>query len=183
MHADTAPEAGGRICIALHPNRSLSPRAMAGLFVVLVLAALALGAIFATQHAWPVVVYVGLELLAAGAVLVALRRQAQDCDLLVFDDRHLQVIHRRCYRETRHDFPRQWTRLVVEPAGSPRGTPRVLVRAHGREVELGAQLAAAQRLALARRLRPLIPIAAMARPASRFAFKQKPDQRRSANGS
>lgn len=132
---------------------------MLGLFFALALAALVLGVVFAAQRAWPVVGFIGLELLAAAAVLVVLRRQTQDCDLLVLDDRHLYVVHRRGYRETRHDFPRHWARLVVEPAGTPWGAPRVLVRAHGREAELGTQLAAAQRLALARRLHRLIPSA------------------------
>lgn len=160
MPAEFARHTDRVVSIALYPNRSLSPRALRGLLFAFGGAACVLAVPFAAQGLWPVAAFVALEFLAVLLVAAVLRRHRQDCDLVLLDERQLEIVHRRCYRESRHVFPRPWARLVVEPAAPPWRAVRLCVRALGREVELGAGLGEDERLALARQLKAWIPLAA-----------------------
>jgi uncharacterized membrane protein len=59
----------------------------------------------------------------------------------------------RCWRERVNAW---WTRVVVEADPRPNWPPRVLLRSHGREVEVGSFLAADARQDLASRLGELL---------------------------
>lgn len=153
MNALHALAAGREERIVLHPNRSLSPRAMLLLFLGLAAASAVLALLFLARGAWPVPAFLLLELIAVGAVLCLLRRHRQDCELILLGGDRIRIVRRERYRETCHELPRPWARVTVEKAGTASHTPRVLIRSHGREVEVGAQLGEAERLALAWRLR------------------------------
>lgn len=141
----------GRTWVA-RPNCSLSA---AGRKLVLVVTAAVSGTIafvFSCVGAWPVVPFTGLEL---ALLWWALRRSgacAHDVETITLEPEHLTVETRRGARLERHEFQSYWARLqVIKPPGQ--ASHRVLIRSHGREVEVGSLLNEEQRMALARDLK------------------------------
>lgn len=98
-------------------------------------------------------------LLNLGAVALAFRAvwlRGEDRDeFYVLGDELVieQARAGRCWRERVNAW---WTRVVVEADPRPNWPPRVLLRSHGREVEVGSFLAADAREDLASRLGALL---------------------------
>jgi uncharacterized membrane protein len=152
-------------CIVLRGNASLSRRATLCLFamVAAVIGALALVAFL--NGAWPVGLFVAATLLALGAGFFAVCRRAGNRELLIIDAARVQVIEKRAGRELRHEFQRYWLRAELRPVRDGWYPSRLLLRSHGRELEIGSALAEDERQALFRRLQEqLRSVAAAAAP-------------------
>jgi uncharacterized membrane protein len=147
-------DTGAEQHIVLRPNRSLSSRGLRTLLtgVVAVVALLALT--FAAMGAWPVVPFLGAEFLALALVLWVMGRHLGDCEVISLAAERLCIVKREAGRESRHEFPRCWTRIDVVRRGSR--LPRVFVRLRGRRVEVGAALNERDRLRLASVLRQAV---------------------------
>ncbi|BAU48816.1 membrane protein [Sulfurifustis variabilis] len=148
-----AEPAASADCIVLLPNRSLSPRGMAALFAALAGSAVALAVLFLNSGAWPVVPFLVAEVAAVGVTLGLLYRHAGDCEVVRLEDDRLEVVQRQGRRETCHRFPRYWARVAVEPGSNAHLPSRLVIRSHGREVEVGAGMTEEARRALAGMLR------------------------------
>jgi uncharacterized membrane protein len=127
-------------CIVLRGNHSLPARSALFVFLVLAASAVLIAILFLLAGAWPVVPFLGIELIAVGAVLCLLCRRARDCELLMFDDDRLRIIQRSGRREQCHEFHRYWARVALEPVRNGWYPPRLVIRSHGREVEIGARI-------------------------------------------
>jgi uncharacterized membrane protein len=154
MEASGLPfaDAAEPTCIVLRANASLSTRAAFCLFLALAAMSALIGAAFLFTGAWPVVPFLGLELIVVGATLCVVCRRARDAELLVIDEALLHVIQRRGRQERRHAFQRYWARAVLEPVRDGYYPSRLVIRSHGRELEIGACLSEERRVALARQL-------------------------------
>jgi uncharacterized membrane protein len=139
--------------IVLRPNCSLSRRGRLVLFAAIAAGAAAIAAVLVATGAWPVALFLVLEVAVVAVVLCLLQRHADDCEVLVLDDAHLELTQRRGGRETRHRFQRYWARVALEPVRGGYHPSRLTIRSHGRAVELGRQLNEDARRALARALR------------------------------
>lgn len=161
----SAVTAGNAGCIVVRPNRSLSPRGMAALFAGLAASAAVLAAVFLNSGAWPVVPFLGLEVGAVGLTLWLLYRHTHDCEVIRLEDDRLEVVQRRGRSETCHRFPRYWARVAMEPAPNSHHPSRLVIRAHGRELEVGSGMTEEARRLLAGMLkRALRPDAAVEAP-------------------
>jgi uncharacterized membrane protein len=147
---------GGPARIVLRGNASLSARAALCIFLGLALSAALIGFLFAINGAWPVIPFLGLELVVVGAVFCRMCWRARDCEVLAFDDDYLHISQHRGKFERRHEFQRYWARVALEPVRDGWCPPRLLIRSHGREVEIGTSLNADQRTELAQRLRQVL---------------------------
>ena len=140
-------------CIVLRGNHSLPARSALLVFLALAASAALMATLLLAAGAWPVLPFLGVELIAVGAVLCIMCRRARDCELLMFDDDHLQIIQRRGRREQRHEFERYWARVALEPVRNGWYPPRLIIRSHGREVEVGARINQEERERVAAQLR------------------------------
>ncbi len=142
--------------IVLRGNASLSARAALCVFLALAASATLIGFLLAAGGAWPVIPFLGLELIVVGAVFCRMCWRARDCEVLAFDNDRLHIIQHRGKSMCRHEFQRYWARAALMPVRDGWYPPRLVIRSHGREVEIGASLNADQRTELALRLRQVL---------------------------
>jgi len=145
------PASAGLPCVTmwLKPNRSLSRRGLRRLIVVLV----ALVLMTAGLGVWQGNVFAPLfALVESAAMAIALSvawRAGDRCERITLDESSLEVQSlpgRRCTR-----FQSCWVRVRLDT-----GNGRLVLTSHGRDLEIGAFLAATERVELAKRLRVLL---------------------------
>jgi uncharacterized membrane protein len=137
--------------LTLRPHRSLSARGFAVLMGLLVTVSFAAGAAFVAAGAWPVVGFLGLDVLLLWiAFRVSFARGRARERLTLHADRfEIEHIDRwgRCERRSLEPY---W--LTVELADQGAGAPLVRLRSHGKATTVGAFLGAGERTQLARTL-------------------------------
>ena len=136
----------------LTPHRSLSPRGFLVLMAVICIVSFTAGLFFFLAGAWPVVGFLGLDVLL---IYVAFRinyRRARMYETLHLTSKTLTV--RRVDPrggETRWRFEPTWLQVLLdEPPGH--GGPLTL-RSHGKSLSIGGFLTAEERCDLAKALR------------------------------
>jgi uncharacterized membrane protein len=141
--------------LTLKRNCSISPAGLLCVFVALSVVSAAIGIGFAIAGAWPVLPFVGLEVVALGAAFVLYARRAADYERIELAPGRLVVEVSQAERLERYELDPRRARVVVEQ-GEGYGA-RVLLREAGQEVEVGRHLDALSRVAfageLSRRLR------------------------------
>lgn len=144
---------GGGTRIVVRPNRSMSWHDVQLVYVAMVAAGLMIATGLALAGAWLVFPFAGLELVAVGACFYRSAQRCAEREVISIDDGLIAVERGRYRPMQRFELPRQWAQVGLQQ-GAVRGYPcRVLIRAHGRAVEVGSRLAESERRLLARRLR------------------------------
>jgi len=139
----------------LHPHRSLSPRGFLVLMSVLSLCALSLGLRFLFVGAWPVMGFMGLDVLA---VYIAFRinyRRARLFETVQLTDERLTV--RRVQPDgaaNEWHFMPSWVRVRMDDP--PRLDSALTLSSHGRALEIGSFLTPQERLEVAQALNDAI---------------------------
>lgn len=128
----------------LRPNRSLSPRGFLILMAVLGGCSFVAGMVFVIAGAWPVIGFLGLDVLAvyiafrlnyrAGRAYEAVRLTEDKLSLLRVDWRG---------RARREEFQPYWLRVELDEPETRAG--RILIGSHGRRSAIGACLSPAER--------------------------------------
>jgi uncharacterized membrane protein len=108
-----------------------------------------MGVGFAVFGAWVILPFAGLEMVALGAAFYCVGRHAGDYERFVEEQGALKVEIRDAGTTTAYEFNPHWARLVVRTRGRE---PRLALRSHGRELEIGRHLDTAGRLDFARLL-------------------------------
>ena len=149
---DPAPRNSVLFDATLTPHRSLSPRGFVILMAVICAISFAAGLVFFLAGAWPVVGFLGLDVLL---IYVAFRinyhhgRMFETVKLTRQDLIVRRVDH--WGKESRWRFQPTWLQVLIdEPPGH--GSQLVL-RSHGRSVTIGAFLTPDERVDLAKALR------------------------------
>lgn len=145
--------------IVIGPNASLSARqagyVMAGMTVV----AMAVAGAFAVLGFWPIIPFAGLELAALAAALWVSLRRNRYREILEFTQDRVKVgfgvLGQGASAEI--DWPRSFTRVVLEPGTTRNGVTRLLLTSSGQRLAIGRCLTDAEREALHRRLKVLLP--------------------------
>ncbi len=141
----------GRTWVA-RPNCSLSAAGRRLFFVITATVSSTIAFVFSWVGAWPVVPFTGLELALLWWALRRTGACANDVETILLEPGRLTIEMRRGVLVERHEFQPYWARLqYVRPPGH--GKHRLLIRSHGREVEVGSQLTEEQKMALATELR------------------------------
>lgn len=119
--------------------------------VLLAVPPLAVGLAFAAAGAWPVLPFAGAEVALLAWACREIERCAGDYERITVagDTLTVETVTRSVRRQEL--FNRHWARVLVERPRTFAG-PRVCVRSHGRQLELGRGLPAEERLALAKKL-------------------------------
>ena len=136
----------------LRPHRSLGPRG----FLVLMSAVCAIsfvgGLVFFLAGAWPVVGFLGADVLLIFIAFKINYRRARMYETLRLDKEALRVERVQCDGSSREwRFQPFW--LQVHMDDPPRHDSQLTLRSHGRSLTVGAFLTAEERLDLARALR------------------------------
>ncbi|HEY2397226.1 MAG TPA: DUF2244 domain-containing protein [Rudaea sp.] len=146
---------GDAVSLVILPHRSLS---CAGLWLFLTAQGMAAVG-FALLAAWGGNVFApGFALLELGVVagcLIRVWRASAAGEVVVLSATRLEIVPMGATGQAAQFHP-YWARLTLQP-GRWRGAPsRLLVRSHGREVEIGAFLNDEERRDLAQRLSGLL---------------------------
>lgn len=138
--------------VVVYPHRSLSPTGFLALMSVLCACSFMVGMVFFLSGAWPVVGFMGLDVLV---VYVAFRlnyRAARAYETVRLRHGELEItqVDQRG-RGRRIVFQPYW--LAVDMDDPPRHGSRLTLRSHGRWLEIGRFLTPEEKLDLARALR------------------------------
>lgn len=150
-----APEAEGAaplLDVVVYPHRSLGPTGFLVLMAALCACSAAVGLVFYLNGAWPVIGFLGLDVLL---IYVAFRlnyRAARAFETVRLTPAALEVTKVDARgRGRRITFQPYW--LAVDMDDPPRRHSRLTLRSHGRRLEIGGFLTPDEKLDLARALR------------------------------
>ena len=136
----------------VRPNRSLSRAGCKVLFVATAAGSSVIAFAFSYFGAWPVIPFAGLELAALWWALRRSEMTAEDFERITLGAGQLTVETRRGALVEKHEFQPYWARLqYVKPPGQ--NIHRLLIRSHGKEIEVGSLLTEEQKMALAEELK------------------------------
>ncbi len=145
--------AEGACRLTLKPNCSLSWRWVQRLFMGLACCILAVGAYWASLGAWLVLPFTGLELLVVGFGFYLSSVAGHRREVIEIDTGELRILRGGRRLEEVIRLPRYWTRATL--SHDPRGwyPSRLVLRCHGRRLEVAARLVEGEREELAAELR------------------------------
>lgn len=137
------------------PNQSMSWRGMVWMYSVIASVTLlvAVGCYF--MGLTLVLPFSGVELLIVGAVFYITACHGDRREVIIIGKETVTVQSGRFQPESHYEFPRQWARVVFEQS-SGWYPNRLLIRSHGRQVEIGSFLNEQERNGLAEKLSVVI---------------------------
>ena len=138
--------------IVIRPNNSLSWQATKWFFVIAMATSLTIATSFAIAGAWMVFPFAGLEMAALASVLYICARRATRCEIVKIDAHSITVTRGRHSPEEDFRFHRVWAQVEMKRAKIKGYPSRLVIRSHGREVEVGSCLCEEERERLATRL-------------------------------
>jgi uncharacterized membrane protein len=137
----------------IKPNNSLSWRGNQLVLAGMAAVSFGVGGAFAAMGAWMVLPFAGFEILVLGFALHQCCVRTSRQEVISIVGHQVQVAVGREKPERCCTFQRCWVRVILDKA-KIRGYPsRLLIRSHGREVEIGACLIDDERARLAAALR------------------------------
>ena len=136
----------------IRPYRSLAPIGFAVLLCVLIAANVAAATIMLWLGGWPVLGFLGLDMLGIYVAFRLSYRQTQAFERIVINGEAL-VVERVDTRGRRREwtFPSYWVSVLFDEGEDERGA--VTLRSHGRSLEVGSYLAPFERRPFADALR------------------------------
>jgi len=138
--------------IVLRPNQSISWRAVGYFYVSLLVLSISIAGGLALLGFWPVLPFTGLEMLALGVVLYLVARRGQQCEVISVQPDTILIEQGRYRPERRWVFLRVWAKVILERCPKQWYPSRLLIRSHGRGVEIGRFLNEDERQRLAKEL-------------------------------
>ena len=153
----TADEAGAlaapaRFDAVLHPHTSLSPRGFLLFMMLLCVVSFTAGVAFMLAGAWPVLGFMGLDVAIVWLAFRASYRAARRYERVLLTDSALTVERispageRRTWR-----FQPYWLSVILDERPGPDSA--LLLRSHGRALEIGKFLTPGEKRELAEALR------------------------------
>ena len=147
--------------MSIWPHRSLSPKGFAILMSVLCVFLFLIGLGFFLAGAWPVIGFLGLELLIVWGAFKLNYRAA----------RHLETIHTTTEellvesqtpagKRSKKSLPIGWLRIKLTPPEAPqtksRHQQKIILSSHGEQAEVGKHLHPAEKAGLSRDISAMI---------------------------
>ena len=169
---DTSPNQKPRWLeqMTIWPHRSLSPKGFAIVMGVLAVFLFLIGFGFFLAGAWPVIGFLGLELLVVWGAFKLNYRAARHRETIQTTTEELLVESQTPAGERAHkSFPIGWLRVSLSPSESPvmssRDQQKIILSSHGEKAEIGKYLHPAEKDGLSRELGAMIDRARAARDA------------------
>lgn len=153
-HDSESDVSGARLILA--PHRSATWQDNLCLVAAVAVLAVPIAVGWSLLGYWVILPLCGLELLALLAGLYWCNHALLAREVVTVDDDAITIESGRRRMERRFELPRHWAQVALVP-GQGRAHPRrLIVRSHGRAVELGRFLTDAERSEAASRLRDLL---------------------------
>ncbi|MFQ5661264.1 MAG: DUF2244 domain-containing protein [Gammaproteobacteria bacterium] len=147
---------GAEQIFVIRPNQAMSWRglliayaAIAGTALTIAVACYCVG----LTLVWP---FSGLEVIALGVALTITSRRGDWREVITIGKDSIALEAGRQGPATRWEFHRQWTKVVLQRAGNSWYPSRLLLRSHGRQVEIGRFLNEQERQGFAEMLSGVI---------------------------
>jgi uncharacterized membrane protein len=138
--------------VLLTPHRSLSPRGFLMLMALVCAISFTAGLVFYLAGAWPVVGFLGLDVLLIYVAFRVNYRRAQMYETLHMTPHALTVRRVNHWgQERRWSFQPAWLQILMDDP--PAHGSQLTLRSHGNSLVIGSFLTPIERLALARALR------------------------------
>lgn len=128
-------------------NNSLSSTGRTLVFAYFFIVCFGIAGAFASQGAWLILPFAGLEMLGLFLAFHYMDRHAADFERIAIIGDRVRVEWFEAGRARSRELNRCWAQVVAEPDGA-----RLALRSHGREIEIGRHMNQEQRLTLAREL-------------------------------
>ena len=155
VYSEFNPDTGSGY-IVLKPNNSASWR-----FNILVVASLALLALlistfFLLQGLWLIAPFSGLEVLALLGCLYLCARSNIQTEVIKFSPDKVVIEQGRTFAEKSWEYHRSWAKIFVRKPRHKGHPDQIVIRSHGKEVELGSFLNKDDKETLVKKLRNII---------------------------
>lgn len=137
----------------IRPNCSLTWRGNLWLLAGFCIVSFSIAGAFAYLGMWLILPFAGLEMVALGLALYLCAWRAEVREVVWLEGDRLRIEVGRRGPETRHEFDRHWVRVLLLPATAGIRRSRLMLRSHGRQLEIGACLPEEERRDLAAALR------------------------------
>ena len=155
VYSEFNPDTGSGY-IVLRPNNSATWRFNMLVVASLAVIALLISTFFLLQGAWLIAPFSGLEVLALVACLYLCARKTIKTEVITFSPDKVTVEQGRTFAEKSWEYQRTWAKIFVRKPRH-RGHPeQIVIRSHGREIELGSFLNKADKERLVKKLRRII---------------------------
>lgn len=136
--------------VVAEPNCSMSWAQTKRFFLVIAAVSATIAIAFAAQGLWMVLPFAGLELLALGAAMYWVAIKLRTSEVVRVDEHTLTVERGRSRLQLAAKFPRPWVRVELEDQSHAWRARRLVLRASGKEIELGSFLTDDEREEFAR---------------------------------
>jgi uncharacterized membrane protein len=129
-------------------NNSLSSSGRLLVFGFILTVSLGIAAAFSLIFgAWPIMPYAAIEMVVLYLAVRYIDRHAGDYERVTIRGGNVSIEVHEGTDVTRFELQRYWVRVACDADGA-----RLVLRSHGREVEVGRNLSGGQRLEMAREL-------------------------------
>lgn len=140
----------------LRPHRSATWQENLWLVACVAFMAVPIAIAWAVVGFWPILPLCGLELALLTLGLYVVNHSLLAQEVVTIDDDRIVIEAGRRKVERRFDLGRHWAQVLLQPARRRAHPSRLIVRSHGRAVELGRFLTDDERGELADDLRALL---------------------------
>ncbi len=155
VYSEFNPDTGNGIII-LKPNNSATWRFNMTVVASLALIATLISTFFLLQGLWLIAPFSGMEVLALLACLYLCAQSNIQTEVIKFSPDKVIIEQGRTFAEKSWEYHRSWAKIFVRKHRH-RGHPdQVVIRSHGKELELGSFLNKNDKEALVKKLRKII---------------------------
>lgn len=144
--------------IVLRPNQSWSWRANLALLATLTGISLTIAGAFLLKGLWLVLPFSILEMTVLYFCLRYLVIRNQRQEVITFSSDEVVIERGRRRAEESLSYNRYWAHFCVIPSALPGRDPRIAIRSHGRETEIGGFLSEPDKRALVQHLRDIVAL-------------------------
>lgn len=135
--------------IVIRPNRSLTRRQLQLAFLVIAVICLGIASVFAAFGMWPVLPFAGAEIAVVGIGFYLSAQSGREMEVVSVDSDKVAVEKGRRHKSQRWELQRTWAQIRLLPPRLRWYPTRLVLRSHGKEVELGGFLNEDERRQLA----------------------------------
>ena len=137
----------------VRPNRSLTPRQQKVFFLFMCTVVLGIAGVFALRGFWLVLPFAGLELAVLAYALWHCARSGAVTEVISVAPDHISVDRGGAHLARVWETPLAWAQVRLDRGGEDWYPSRLVIRSHGKEVQLGSFLNEDERERLAVELR------------------------------
>lgn len=144
----TSPDQA-RIDFIIKPNQAMSWKSLVLAYLVISLITIAIGVVFFLKGLTLILPFCGLEILLLGAAFYVSAWRGGVQEVLSITESGIVFERGRHGPETRREFQRAWVKVILERSWNSWYPSRLLLRSHGRQLEIGCFLNEQERQGLA----------------------------------